>query len=142
MDHLSQKLDQLSLKTAYQETIYQIENPDITIKYGHNNPTLDIFLQKLGARNWTFISAANPRSVLQSEQLNAWNNANLEIDLSRTRYAYTYALGIPISGDWPPENSFIIFDMPLDEARALSQKYNQNAILIGRINGVSRLEWT
>jgi len=141
MDYLSEKLDELSLESAYEQTDYQIIDPKISIKCGAINPTLDLFLKKLGKRNWTFISAANPRSIIQSAKINAWNNTNLEIDLAKSGCAYTYAIGEATSGDWPAEESFIVFNMSIETARSLAEKYNQNAILVGRIAGKARLEW-
>ena len=141
MDYLSEKLDELSLQHVYEQTDYRIVDPKITIKCGVLNPILDIFLKKLGKRNWSFISAANPRSVVQSDKLNAWNNTNLEIDLSKSGCSYTYAVGEATSGNWPAEESFIVFDMPLKDVRSLAQKYDQNAILIGRQGEAAQLEW-
>ncbi len=142
MDYLSDKLDELSLESAYEDTDYQVVDPCISIRCGSQNPTLDSYLRKLGKRAWTFISAANPRSVIQSTKLNAWNNTNLEIDLSQSGSDYTYAVGKATSGNWPSEESFIVFDMPLDIAITLADKYDQNAILVGRLGGIAKLAWT
>ena len=102
---------------------------------------MDAFLNRIGKRNWAFISGANPRFIIQSGKQNAWNNTNLEIDLSKSGCAYTYAVGEAFSGDWPAEDSFIVFNMSLDTARILAQKYDQNDILVGRLGGIARLEW-
>lgn len=141
MDYYSDKLDQLQFQEVYENTHYYIADPHIDILCGDYNPTLDIYMRKLGKRSWVFISAANPQSNIQSDQINGWANANLEIDLFNQNYAYTYAIGQDRSGEWPAEDSFVVFDISIDDALRLAKKYNQNAILMGHLNGKADLKW-
>jgi len=142
MDYLSQKIDKLSLEGVYKDTNYIILDPEISIVCDSRNEDLDQFMRKLGKRSWTFISAANPRSKVESAKINAWKNTNLEIDIAKSGLHYAYAVGEASSGDWPSEPSFVVFDLALDAAMDLAKKYDQNAILVGRIDGIARLEWT
>lgn len=141
MDYLSEKLDELTLTTAYEQTNYRILDPEIIIKCGEFNASIDAYMKQIGKRNWTFITASNPKSKQQSAKHNGWSNANLEMDLAKTKCVYTYGIGEAINGDWPGEESFIVFNMSLDTAINLAKKYNQNAILIGRIDAKSKLQW-
>ena len=142
MDYLSDKLDKLSLEDIYEQTEYKIQDPQITIKYGQPNPVMDDYLKKLNFRSWTFISAANPKSVRQSKKINDWNNTNLEIDLARSGCTYTYAVANVVSRNLPSENSFVVFDLPLNNALFLARRYSQNSIVVGRLGGASKLAWT
>lgn len=142
MDHLSQKLDKEDLEGVYKNTNYIILDPEISLQCDRTNATMDEFMLKLGKRSWTFISAANPESLIQSAKINAWQNTNLEIDIATSGLHYAYAIGKAKEGDWPEEPSFVVFDLGLDSAMKLARKYNQNAILVGRLDKVARLQWT
>lgn len=141
MDHLSDKLDKLSLEGVYASTDYRILDPQISFRCDQINEPLDQYLRRLGKRSWIFISAANPRSIIQADKTNAWRNTNLEIDITKTGHHYTYALGLATDGNWPAEDSFVVFDMPIETGRKLARKYDQNAILTGRWNKPAQLEW-
>lgn len=141
MDHLSNKLDKLSLEGVYTSSDYQILDPKITFRCDQINEQLDQYLRLLGKRSWIFISAANPRSVIQDEKTNAWRNTNLEIDIAKTGFHYAYAVGLATDGHWPAEDSFMVFDIPIETGKALAMKYDQNAILFGRCNKPAQLEW-
>jgi len=142
MDNISQKLDELSLEGVYKDTNYIILDPEITIICDRRNTDLDQFMRKLGKRSWTFITAVNPKSILEPAKINAWRNTNLEIDIAQTGLHYAYASGEAINGSWPAEPSFVVFDMSLESALNLAHRYDQNAILFGRLDGVAKLQWT
>lgn len=41
--------------------------------------------------------------------------------------------------DWPPEPSFLILGIPIEEARRMGSAYGQTAIVVGRLNEAPRL---
>lgn len=141
MDYYSDKLDKLRLQVAYENTAYQIYEPRIPINCSETNPELDKFMKLFGKKSWCFISAANPNSKIQSTRLNGWNNANLEFDLTTRGYTYVYSISVAIDSNWPPEESFVVFDMPLKEALILAKKYDQNAVLFGQLGACANLQW-
>ena len=141
MDYYSEKLDKLQLQAAYENTDYQILNPSISIICNAKNPSIDNYLQQLRKKSWCLITAFNPLSKIQPKQINGWNNANLEFDLSFKGYSYTYAKGIGKDMDWPPEDSFLVLDICIADARLLAKKYQQHAILFGCKGEEAYLEW-
>jgi len=142
MDYYSDKLDELSLQQAYEDTDYFILDPEIHFKHGRRNDILDKYLSTIGKKTWIFISAANPRSIIQADDINRWQNINLEFDLTAKSLAYVYAKGKSNDHNWPEEESFLVFDMEISEALALAKLYDQNAILIGQLGHKAQLVWT
>lgn len=50
--------------------------------------------------------------------------------------------GIPDNSDWSPETSALILGISLDEAKKLGMKYEQNAIVAGKLGCNARLTET
>ena len=63
----------------------------------------------------------------------------LRLDIARHGYQWLPGEGRARSGDWPPEQSFLILGIPVSEARILGRRYGQLAIVVGRLGKKARL---
>jgi hypothetical protein len=125
------------LLAGYQATCYSILNPNIDIYLDKENKELQTFLIEQNFHSWCFITAWNPFSNALSLPENKALNSRLEADL--INYAVFLAEGKDTLGDWPPEISFFVANITEEDAVALGKKYQQNAIVYGRINETARL---
>lgn len=126
------------LLISYCETDYKIPSVGVTIRLGEHNIILDELLKKYDAEEWCFITAWNPGSALYSTKENIELNLRLEREIRKYPYFKGKGEG-RYNSKWPSEESFLILGMPFEIAKKLGEKYKQNAILVGRVKGVSEL---
>lgn len=139
MENYSSSLDESLLK-AYKQTTYAVPSLKINIRIGEKSPLLDQLLQKLERRSWCFVTAWNPQSKLLSDEENQKRNDKLKESLIQSGYIYYDGLGIGDDGLWPPEESFLVIGIDLEDARGLAKKWQQNAIVFGMINDKTTLQ--
>jgi hypothetical protein len=122
----------------YRQTTYWVETPSqyFPLRVDQRHPEFDAFLAPFGTE-WAFLTACNPRSRLLTPTENRRRTAELEQAL----HGQTFwpGLGVGMS-DWFPEASFCAV-MPLTEAIELARRFDQNAILVGRIGEAAELHW-
>lgn len=125
------------LRTAYLNTSYQVPSMHLVLTISQTNPELDRILTGHQLHTWAFITAWNPFSRQLNPDENINRNLLLEIDLK----PYTYYPGMGVGNDetWDPEPSFLVLGVPYDEAKALGNKYQQNAIVWGEKNQACQL---
>jgi hypothetical protein len=119
------------LLMAYQATCYSIINPKIDVYLNEENEEFNRFLKIHQFTSWCFITAWNPFSKALSLKENNALNAQLEADLKE--HSIFPALGKDTIGDWPPEISFFVGNIAMEEAMILGNKYSQNAIVFGSL---------
>jgi hypothetical protein len=119
----------------YKNTIYRVYYKDkyFDIKAEEKNLEIDNLLKKLNSKSWCFITAYNPMSIKISENKNIELNLKLEKEIKNKNYKYLYSEGIPKDKNWNIEKSFFILDINFEEITYLGKKYNQKAVLIGKI---------
>lgn len=127
----------------YLATTYRAQTPagPIDLRIGQTSPALDRLLDSLGAHEWAFISAANPRSQARSEPENAARHNAFRAQLEQRGLRFFEGEGIPDEADWAPEPSLLIPALALDEALALAASFGQNAIAWGERDTPPRLAW-
>ena len=130
MENSSCNIDQ-HLLNAYQETIYQVLDPLISIKIGVFNPVLNAFLRENDATTWAFITAWNPKSQLLSIQAN--NQRQKELTQKVKKAGFTYFIGEGIGKDlnWTPEQSLFILNISKAKAVEFVRYFDQNTIVFG-----------
>ena len=64
-----------------------------------------------------------------TETENLQRNEGLRDDLIKLDCTFYGGVGQDPSGNWPPENSFLILGISKTDAENLGRKYEQNAIL-------------
>ena len=131
------------LETAYRATTYRVYLPGghCDLRPGVASETLRCWLATAGASCFAILTACNPGSVPQDEKENAGRQSQLECELLDSGYE-TYA-GENVADDaaWPVEESCFVPGIPVAEAMTLGEKYGQNAVVCGGVDGVPELVW-
>jgi len=124
---------------AYQSTSFNVFEPELTIRIGHKNQLLDDLLQQHQCEKWAYITAWNPFSENQSDEINQLRNKELKEDLQD--YILFDGEGVGQDPKWKPEQSFLVLGISREKAIALGNKFKQHAIVFGEINQVPELLW-
>ena len=118
------------LERAYREAHYVVFGaPDLVIRIGERNGTLDAILDEEGADTAAFLTAANPGGVLQDERANALSAAALHQVLADAGYTCYVGEGRDPAGEWPAEPSVLAVGISRHEAEVIGRSYEQNAIV-------------
>ena len=125
---------------AYMNTEYRVLKPSIIIKIGQNNPLMNELLMDNNVYDYAFITAENPFSRSVSKGENEGSMQKLAQELEKRQLIYLPGIGIHPSGDWPGENSFLVLDLHPDDAIEIGKAFQQNAIVVGQLGEVARLE--
>ena len=121
-----------SLEEAYRNTLYCAQG--MTLRIGEKHPAMDVFLHKHEEICWCFITAFNPFSQEYPLEENLIRNRELKDRLHEQGFVKIFdGEGRGISGDWPPESSFLVLGLSRLEAKAMGKHFKQNAIVWGKI---------
>ena len=126
---------------AYKNTTYRVYSPigKIDIRIGVINPLLQQLLLNNSSESWAFITACNPYSVMQNEDVNTLLNTQLEDYLSGKRYLFFKGIGVGDDNSWEPEASFMVLNIRKEDAVKLGRHFKQNAIVVGVIGTSAEL---
>ncbi|MFN7119775.1 MAG: DUF3293 domain-containing protein [Saprospiraceae bacterium] len=138
MDNSYGNIDQSLLK-AYEETIYQVLEPPISIQINMPNADLAAFLRAHDARTWAFITAWNPKSQLLSPQENNQRHTELVKRIKKGSYPFFLGKGIGKDANWEPEVSLFVLHISKMEALQVGRYFEQNAIVFGERDGLPTL---
>ena len=129
------------LEAAYRATTYWAitETDYIPIRIGALTSALDSLLRDRDMRTWAFITAANPYSKPQNPAVNAMRNAALRLDLENRDLAFCRGLGVEDDHLWPPEDSYLILNISVEDAVDVGRTHEQNAVVVGRVGEAARL---
>lgn len=130
----------MALIDAYLATDYQVyPTPTDTLHIQANkvNPAVDNFFNT--HQSWAFITAWNPNSVPLAPTENIRRNQQLKEELIAKKLTYFPASGVPTSGDWPEEASFLVLDISREKAIEMGKAYGQKAIIWGVIKDAAEL---
>ncbi|MGA7813720.1 DUF3293 domain-containing protein, partial [Caballeronia sp.] len=86
-----------------------------------------------------YVTAVNPFSRAIDAAKNADRQATLEDEIRRTGFDYVRGVGRHPSGTWPGEPSILILGMPMEDAKVLGVRHEQNAIVWCGSNAVPQL---
>ncbi|PJZ59756.1 hypothetical protein CH376_22045 [Leptospira adleri] len=103
------------------------------------NPTLDVFLKEQGKEEWAYLTASNPESEILSEAENKDRNTLLRRELNA--FSVFEGEGRGQDPNWIPESSFLVLGISEKRAILLGKKFQQNAILAGKIARRSKLKF-
>ena len=125
------------LDAAYKATAYTVHliGGDLVIRVGQFNFRLEQMLTFSKCKTWAFLSACNPKSrqytasenELRHQQLKEVACANGFV-MDKTLFE---GLGIPNSGDWLPEASWLILGITKKDASIWALNFEQHAFLFG-----------
>lgn len=93
---------------------------------------------------WMIITAWNPRNEITGtlSDINHHNQANNSKLLKELQQQYRIILpcwGIADSASWPPEASFLVFDVKESDLEYWLKTYDQHALVYGQINQPAQL---
>ncbi|MFK7770541.1 MAG: DUF3293 domain-containing protein [Saprospiraceae bacterium] len=132
MDDNSRNIDQ-QLRDAYLATSYEVKHLGLQLRIGEENWDLEEFLIDNNVFSWCFISAWNPFSHPLSPSENDIRHAKLKNLVKLNQWVSAEGFGIPQNLNWKAEKSLFILDISKAEAIDLGKKFDQNAIVIGRL---------
>ena len=126
---------------AYKNTTYRVYLPlgEIDIRIGVMNPLLQQLLLNNSSESWVFITAYNPYSVMQNEDVNTLLNTQLERYLLEKQYLFFKGMGVGDDNSWEPESSFMVLNIRKEDAIKLGRQFKQNAIVVGVIGTSAEL---
>lgn len=107
------------------------------VKIGEISSEADAFLEANQLTEWAYITAYNPWSRTLPEAENEARNLRLLEQLKT--YRVLDGEGKGSEGDWPGEKSFFVAGITRTEAIRLAQKFEQNAIVVGKRNEPAEL---
>lgn len=136
---MASAIDAATLR-AYRETHYRVlGDTPVTLRIDQPSAALAALHQAHGVDCSAFITAANPFSQRCDDDANARRQQALAQELSALGWRTIEAAGEHPDNDWPAEPSFLVPGLPLAEARALGDKYQQNAVVWSGADAVPRL---
>lgn len=125
---------------AYRETEYRVGGEGgFVLKVGKRSSDLLAAHSSAGVKCSAFITACNPHSVPQSEATNLARQAALAEELTRLSFTYKKGIGQHPDNGWPGEPSVLVLGISLEDARALGERYGQNAIVWSGADAVPQL---
>jgi hypothetical protein len=125
---------------AYRETHYRVlGDAPMTLRIDQPSAALAALHQALGVDCSAFITAANPFSRHCDDDANARRQQTLARDIAGMGLRAMEAAGEHPSNGWPAEPSFLVPGLSRANARALGEKYQQNALVWCGADAVPRL---
>lgn len=130
------------LVAAYGGTDYRVGLTDgpATLRVGMPWAAIDPRLTK-GAACLAYLTAVNPASKQLSADENIQRQQELLGDIMTSGYRAVPGLAVADDGSWPDEPGFLVPGLPLAPARALAERYGQNAFLHAQAGEQVRLIW-
>ena len=126
------------LITAYTNTQYRVYNPPMVMKIGFENQELNDLVHSLNKTTWAYITASNPFSKSLSKEENLKRHKELKVKIAS--YKFFEGEGVGEDKTWEPEISCLVVGISHEEAFAIGYFFEQNAIVMGDINGVPELK--
>ena len=125
---------------AYKETEYRVHDPDgFTLRIGERSVALAALHLSHKVNCSAFVTACNPLGECLAVEANTQLHEALRHALSKGGLAFKEGVGQHPSNEWPGETSFLILDLPLDDAKAVGEGWDQNAVLWSGEDAVPQL---
>ncbi len=125
---------------AYRETEYRVfEEPPFSLHVDRFSAPLRRAQHRRNVGCSAFVTAWNPFSRILDPAANAARQRRLAEELGRARLAFVPGIGLHPTEPWPGEESFLVYGLDLDTARAMGSRLEQNAILWSGDDAIPRL---
>lgn len=119
-----------ALIEAYRETHYIItSDPPVTLVINQYSLALQRLQQAFNVQCSAFITACNPFSRLQSQKDNEQCMQAMNADLRVWGFTPLCGVAMHPAGQWPPEPSFWVPGLSLEQGKTLVLRYRQNAFV-------------
>lgn len=137
---MSESVISRDLVQAFRETEYRVlDEQPFTLRVDEASPELLDRYRQFRVNCSAFITACNPYSVCVDDAENQARQAELAKELSSRGLTFIDGVGQHPSNNWPGEISILALGMDLEAAKALGNRYEQNAILWAGADGVPLL---
>ena len=128
------------LISAYKVTNFQVNaEPAFILNVGKVSKELKTFFKKNNAFNATFITAWNPYGKSLPDNENNARNEKLKNELILRSLKFIDGFGQDPIGQWPSEDSFLVFGLDLEASKNLGDQFKQNAIVWADTDAVPKL---
>jgi hypothetical protein len=130
-----------SLTDAYRAALYQVQLPDRLLELRVDVPStaLQQWLAQQGHRCAALLTAHNPDSQRRDASLNETAQRQLQGAIRSRDLPFHTGCNLDLRAQWPPEDSVLVPDLPLEEARALALQFGQRAFLWCDASGTPQL---
>ena len=134
------------LHRAYLAAVYRFRLPGNSgpteLRVGQRSDVLQGWLQAGSHQSATVMTAFNPGSQRCSDQMNAATQQQLRDAIRSGGLVFIEGQNLDPAGNWPPEDSLLIADLPLAASRDLGQRFGQVAFLWSDTTAVPQLHFT
>lgn len=133
-----------ALRSQYLQAKYVVfDKPEeLVLHVGQKNQGLDVLLERESAQTWAFLTAYNPYSKQLTKSENEARQAELIQSLNSENLRFIDGYGASDEpGEWEAEPSVLILGIEKEAALAIARRFEQNAILYGRIFEEPELVW-
>lgn len=132
------------LERAYRATTYRVFLPQGEFVLRLDTPCVELadWLLARGYPGFAIMTAFNPGQRRLSAADNVGRQSALECDLLEGNYEPYASENRPDDAAAPVEESCFVPDIAREDALALAEDYEQNAIVWGGADGIPRLAWT
>jgi hypothetical protein len=113
--------------------------PGFTLRVGRASAELLAAHKRRRTDCSAFLTACNPFSQPLDAAANAARQAALAKELSSRSLAFLPGVGQHPSNGWPGEDSFLVFGLTLEAAKALGTRLEQNGIVWSGADAVPQL---
>lgn len=135
-------MDHEDLVEAYENTHYKLLDPELIMKIGDHIPELDALLSQHDVSEMCVLTAWNPHSVIEDDEVNRKNQKRLVDELNRMENVYLWnGVNHDPVGEFPDEPGLWVLGLSRTPGCDLAGKWGQNAIVYYRMGGKAQLIW-
>src|SRR5262245_11207856 len=118
------------LLEAYRNAEYVVSaEPELVFRIDEPSPGLDELMASYEADTAAFITAANPRGERKTDEENKFASEQLHLAAAFSGYNLEPGEGRDPQKRWPAEPSWLILGISREDARAVGEQFEQNAIV-------------
>lgn len=130
-----------SLTDAYRAALYQVELPDqrVELRVDVHSASLQQWLEQHGHHCAALLTAHNPDSQHRDATFNDEAQRHLQAAIRSRGLIFQIGRNLDPQARWPQEDSMLVPDLSLDEARALALQFGQRAFLWCDASGTPQL---
>ena len=116
---------------AFKATAYRLGHTaqDIVLTIGKRSDRLAAMFAAKGVNCGAFLTAYNPRSTIQPDEVNDRAHAQLAAKLQELGLQAIEGSGSEEGTDWPAEKSYFALGLALEPAKAIGTHFDQDAIV-------------
>ena len=126
---------------AFRATGYRIglSAQDIVLHIDQHSERLARLFADSGVSCGAFLTAFNPRSTIQPNEINDQAHAQLAAKLQELGLKAIEGSGSEEGTDWPAEKSYFALGLSLETAKAIGTHFDQDAIVWAGVEAVAQL---